>query len=163
MANPGSAENGKLFTLEGMKKMEEELEYLKTVKRVEVAERIKVARSFGDLSENAEYDAAKNEQAFMEGRIMELENTLRNAQVVTDEEAPSDMVTVGSKVVLHDNEKNRDITYHVVGSSESDPLKGRISNESPVGKALFGRKLGEKVKIQVPAGTFSYTIVSISR
>ena len=143
--------------------MEEELEYLKTVKRVEVAERIKVARSFGDLSENAEYDAAKNEQAFMEGRIMELENTLRNAQVVTDEEAPSDMVTVGSKVVLHDNEKNRDITYHVVGSSESDPLKGRISNESPVGKALFGRKLGEEVKIQVPAGTFSYTIVSISR
>lgn len=97
MANPGSAENGKLFTLEGMRKMEEELEYLKTVKRVEVAERIKVARSFGDLSENAEYDAAKNEQAFMEGRIMELENTLRNAQVVTDEEAPSDMVTVAPR------------------------------------------------------------------
>ncbi len=156
-------ENSKLFTVEGMKKMEEELEYLKTVKRVEVAERIKVARSFGDLSENAEYDAAKNEQAFMEGRIMELETTLRNAQVVTDEEANGDTVTVGSKVVLHDQDRGRDVTYYLVGASESDPIKGRISTESPVGRALFGRSLGDQVDIVVPAGTLHYTIKSVSR
>lgn len=162
MANAGN-ETGKLFTVEGMKKMEDELEYLKTVKRVEVAERIKVARSFGDLSENAEYDAAKNEQAFMEGRIMELENTLRNAQVVSEDESPVDVVTVGSSVVLRDEKSGREMTYHLVGSSESDPIKGHISNESPVGKALFGRKVGETVKIVVPAGTLSYTIVSVGR
>ncbi len=162
MANAAN-ETSKLFTVEGMKKMEEELEYLKTVKRVEVAERIKVARSFGDLSENAEYDAAKNEQAFMEGRIMELENTLRNAQVVSEDEVPSDTITVGSSVLLRDTASGREMTYYLVGSSESDPFKGRISNESPVGRALFGRKIGETVKIAVPAGTLNYTIVSISR
>lgn len=164
MANAGSNEQAnKLFTLEGMKKMEEELEYLKTVKRVEVAERIKVARSFGDLSENAEYDAAKNEQAFMEGRIMELENTLRSAQVVSEDEIDHNSVTVGSIVTLHDTDKNRDVEYTIVGSSEADPLSRKVSNESPIGMALFGRNVGDTVKIIVPAGTLNLTIVSVRR
>lgn len=163
MSNVGIEQIGKLFTLEGMKKMEDELEFLKTIKREEIAERIRVARSFGDLSENAEYDAAKNEQAFVEGRIMELETTLRSAQVVSEEDVPADLVTVGSKVKLHDEVNNRDVVYSLVGSSEADPLAMKVSNESPIGMALFGKHLGDSVKITVPAGVFDYKIVEVSR
>lgn len=165
MSNVGSNEqkSGKLFTLEGMKKMEDELESLKSIKRVEIAERIKTARGFGDLSENAEYDAAKNEQAFVEGRIMELETLLRNAQVVSEADVPKGLVTVGSVVKLKDAKNNREIEYSIVGSLEADPMKMRISNESPIGQALFGKHLGDVVKITVPAGVFDFEIVEVRR
>ncbi|MDR3085346.1 MAG: transcription elongation factor GreA [Christensenellaceae bacterium] len=156
-------QNGKLFTVEGLKKMEDELEELKTVKRAEVAERIKVARSFGDLSENAEYDAAKNEQAFMEGRILELETILRGARVVSEDDVPFDLVTVGSIVRLRDEKTGKEVEYSLVGSSEADPMAMKISNESPIGTALFNKRLGDTVRVTVPAGVFDYSIVAVHR
>ncbi|MDR2515020.1 MAG: transcription elongation factor GreA [Christensenellaceae bacterium] len=153
----------KLFTVEGLKKMEDELEELKTVRRAEVAERIKVARSFGDLSENAEYDAAKNEQAFMEGRILELETILRGAMVLSEDEVPSDLVTVGSIVRLRDEKTGKEVEYSLVGSSEADPMAMKISTESPIGTALFNKRLGDTVRVSVPAGQFDYSIVAVRR
>jgi transcription elongation factor GreA len=164
MSNLGmEQQNGKLFTVEGLKKMEDELEELKTVKRAEVAERIKVARSFGDLSENAEYDAAKNEQAFMEGRILELETILRGARVVSEDDVPFDLVTVGSIVRLRDEKTGKEVEYSLVGSSEADPMAMKISNESPIGTALFNKRLGDTVRVTVPAGVFDYSIVAVHR
>jgi transcription elongation factor GreA len=151
-----------ILTAEGLHKLEEELEYLKGTKRKEIAERIKQAKEFGDLSENAEYDDAKNEQAFVEGRILQIEQMLRSARVIDGQTANSDTVTVGSTVRMKDVAAGDEITYTIVGSAEADPLQDRISNESPVGQALIGRRKGETVTVRVPAGTLKYTILGIS-
>ena len=151
-----------ILTPEGLRKLEEELEFLKTVKRKDVAERIKQSKEFGDLMENSEYEDAKNEQAFIEGRILTLEGMLRNAKVINDHEVRSDVVTVGSTVRLAD-EAGEELTYTIVGSPEADPRRDRISNESPVGRALLGKRRGETVTVKAPAGTIRYTIRAIKR
>lgn len=153
----------KFFTAEGIKKMEEELDYLRSVKRGEIAEQIKVARSFGDLSENAEYDAARNEQSRLEGRIMELENILSNAKVIREDELNNDVVNVGSTVTVFNETRGKQQTYSLVGSSEADPFKGKISQDSPIGAALLGKHVGETVQVTVPAGVHSLRIESITR
>lgn len=150
-----------LMTYEGVKKLEEELEYLKTIKRVDIKEKIKVARSFGDLSENAEYDEAKNEQAFVEGRIAQLENMLKNATVVDESEIPRDKVSVGSIVKVKDFEFDEEMELSIVGSAEADPMENKISNESPVGNALIGKKVGDIVEVPVPDGVNKYEILGI--
>ena len=152
-----------LLSAEGLRKLEEELQYLKSVKRREVAQRIKQAREFGDLSENSEYEEAKNEQAFVEGRIIELEKMLRNARIVNDDEIDPTKVNIGSTVYLKDVDTGEEVQYTIVGSNEADPAALRISYQSPVGKALFGRSVGEVVEIKVPAGTLRYEIVRIER
>lgn len=139
-----------ILTPEGLRKLEEELEFLKTVKRKEIAERIKQAKEFGDLMENSEYEDAKNEQAFTEGRILMLEGMLRSAKVIDNHDVRSDMVTVGSTVRLM-GEAGEELSYTIVGSAEADPSKDRISNESPVGRALLGKRKGDTVTVQVPA------------
>lgn len=151
------------LTKEGLEKTENELDQLKSVRRREIAEKIKHALAFGDLSENSEYDEAKNEQAWVEERIGKLENTLRNAVVISDEDISIDSVSVGTKVTLKDMEYDEEVEYSIVGSAEADPYEGRISNESPVGSALIGSKVGEVVSIQVPDGTMKYEVLSISR
>ena len=130
-----------IMTYEGVKKLEEELEYLKTVKRKEITEKIKVALGYGDLSENSEYDEAKNDQAFTEGRILQLENMLKNAQVVDESEIPSDTVSVGAVVKVKDYDFDEEVEYTIVGSAEADPMNFKISNESPVGEALLGKRI----------------------
>lgn len=152
-----------LMTYEGVKKLEEELEYLKTVKRKEITEKIKVALGYGDLSENSEYDEAKNEQAFTEGRILQLENMLKNATVVDESEIPADTVAVGAIVKVKDYEFDEEVEYSIVGSAEADPMNFKISNESPVGKALVGRKIGEIVEVAVPDGINKFEILDIRR
>jgi transcription elongation factor GreA len=152
-----------VLTREGMLKMEEDLFQLKTVKRREVAQKIKEARAQGDLSENAEYDAAKDEQGEIEGRIVELEKMLRNAQVIDEDEVELGTVSLGCRVLLHDKEFDENIEYTIVGSTESNPFEGRISNESPVGKALLGKKIGEDVDVETPGGTSVFTILEINR
>lgn len=151
------------MTYEGVKKLEEELEFLKTVKRKEITEKIKVALGYGDLSENSEYDEAKNEQAFVEGRIITLENMLRNASIVDESEIPSDVVSVGSKVKVKDFEFDEEVEYTIVGSAEADPMSYKISNESPVGKALIGKREGETVEVAVPGGMSKFQILEIRR
>ena len=151
------------LTKEGLEKIENEVDQLKSVRRREVAERIKHALAFGDISENSEYDEAKNEQAWVEERIGKLENTLRNAVIISEENISVDSVSVGSKVTLKDLEYDEEVEYSIVGSAEADPYEGRISNESPVGSALIGAKTGEVVSIQVPDGTMKYEVISISR
>ena len=151
-----------ILTPEGLRKLEEELEFLKSVKRKEVAERIKQSKEFGDLTENSEYEDAKNEQAFVEGRILTLEGMLRNVKVINNHDVRSDVVTIGSTVQLTD-ESGEDLTYTIVGSAEADPLHDRISNESPVGRALLGKRKGQTVTVQAPAGTAKYTIRAIKR
>lgn len=152
-----------LLTLEGVEKLEKELEYLKTVKRREIAAKIKQALAFGDLSENAEYDEAKNEQAFVEGRISTLENMLRNAKVIDEDEIDTKNVTIGSIVVLEDAGTGEEEEYTIVGSAEADPFKHKISNESPVGKALLGKSKGDVVEINVPDGVIKYRVVDIKK
>ena len=152
-----------LLTQEGVKKLEEELEYLKTVKRKEITEKIKVALGYGDLSENSEYDEAKNDQAFTEGRIIQLENMLKNAVVVDESEIPKDKISVGSIVKVMDYEFDEEVEYTIVGSAEADPYEGKISNESPVGKALLGRTIGDVVDVQVPDGVAKFEILEIRR
>ncbi|MTI46516.1 transcription elongation factor GreA [Sporosalibacterium faouarense] len=152
-----------LLTAEGLKKIEDELDELKTVKRKEVAQRIKEALAFGDISENSEYDEAKNEQAQLEERIAKLEKMLRNARIIDDEDIPSDIVSVGSKVKVKDKEFDEEIEYTIVGSAEADPYEAKISNESPVGRALLGKKIGEVVEVQVPDGVIEYEVLNISR
>ncbi|WP_126424743.1 transcription elongation factor GreA [Brevibacillus marinus] len=151
-----------ILTPEGLAKLEQELEDLKTVKRKEVAARIKEAISYGDISENSEYEEAKNEQAFIEGRILTLEKMLRNARIITNEDVDTGIVSVGATVRLKDLEFGDIVEYTIVGSAESDPLNNKISNESPVGQALLGRKKGEIVDVQVPAGVIKYEILDIS-
>nr|WP_122012010.1 transcription elongation factor GreA [Maliibacterium massiliense] len=152
-----------ILTPEGLAKLEEKLEYLKTVKRHEVAQRIKAAIAFGDLSENSEYDEAKNEQAFLEGEIQTIENRLRVARVVDEEDMPADTVSVGSIVDVYDADEKEDVRFTICGVSESEPAKGKISNESPIGRALIGHKVGELVEVQVPAGTLHFEIKQIGR
>ena len=151
------------LTEDGLRKLEEELDYLKTVKRKEMSEQIKVARSFGDLSENSEYDEAKNAQAIVEARIMEIEANLKHVKVVDEADLTTDRVGVGSKVTVHDLEFNEDDTYQIVGSSEIDVLATKISDESPIGKALLGRSAGETVEAETPNGVLRLKIVEISK
>ena len=150
-----------MLTKEGYEELEKRLEYLKVVKRAEITERIKVAREFGDLSENAEYDAAKNEQAIIEGEILEIEHKLKYAVIIKDSNAKKGTVSLGSKVELKDNDTGEVFTYEIVGTTEADVELGRISNESPVGNALLGRKAGEVVTVQVPAGVTNLTILKV--
>ncbi|MEW9096696.1 MAG: transcription elongation factor GreA [Clostridiaceae bacterium] len=152
-----------VMTYEGVKKLEDELEYLKTVKRKEITEKIKVALSFGDLSENSEYDEAKNEQAFVEGRIMQLENMLKNASIVDESEIPADTVSVGTIVKVKDYEFDEEVEFFMVGSAEADPMENKISNESPVGKALIGKRVGETVEVAIPDGVSKYEILSVRK
>jgi len=152
-----------LLTPDEIKKLEEELEHLKSVKRAEVAERIKVAIGYGDLSENSEYEDAKNEQGFIEGRINTLENILRNARVIQMDDVSTDVVSIGATVRLLDLEFDEEVEYTIVGSHGSDPDQNRISYESPVGQALLGKKIGDTIEVQVPAGTIQYKILAIKR
>lgn len=154
------AEKEVILTLDGLKKLEDELEALKTQKRREVADRIKQAIEFGDISENSEYDDAKTEQAFIEGRIITLEKMLRNARVIDDSEE-KDHVSVGSTIVLKDIEFGDEEEYTIVGSAEADPAVNKISNESPVGKAVLGQAKGSVVEVNVPAGVLRYEILDI--
>ena len=152
-----------VMTYEGVKKLEDELEYLKTTKRREITEKIKVALGYGDLSENSEYDEAKNEQAFTEGRILQIENMLKNATVVDESDMPKDTVSVGSIVKVKDYDFDEEVEYSIVGSAEADPMNFKISNESPVGKGLIGKKIGEVVEIPVPDGVSKFEILDIRR
>ncbi len=152
-----------ILSPEGKKSFEAELNHLKLVKRKEIAERIKAARAFGDLSENAEYEDAKNEQAFVEGRIFKIENILRHAVITQNSGKASDVVTVGSTFTLKDINNNKIQQYTIVGSQEADPGRKRISNESPVGKAVLGQRPGTVVTVTVPAGTYQYEIISIDQ
>ena len=152
-----------ILTREGLKQLEDELENLRTVKRAEVKERLKEAIALGDLSENSEYDDAKNEQAFMEGRILELEKMIRNAKVIDEDAHQEGTVTVGSLVKVKDVEFDEINEYRLVGTVEADPMNNRISNESPVGRALLGRKKGEIVDVEVPAGIIKYEILEVSK
>jgi len=155
-----------VLTREGLEALEKELEYLKTEKRKEVAEKIKVARSFGDLSENSEYDEAKNEQAIMESRIADITVTIKNAKVIDDNEISNEHVHIGSTVeveIAMPNGAKTKKEYKIVGSNEASPMEGRISDESAVGKALLNHKLGDIVNVDVPAGVMKYEILSISK
>jgi transcription elongation factor GreA len=152
-----------ILTPEGLRKLEEELEVLKTVKRKEIAERIRASKEFGDISENAEYEDAKNEQAFVEGRIQQLDAMLRTAKVIDNHSAPADQITVGSTVRVKDLASGEQTAYTIVGSLEADPDQDRISNESPVGQALLGRRVGETVEVVVPAGKIRYSVLKISQ
>jgi transcription elongation factor GreA len=152
-----------ILTVEGLKKLEEKLDYLKSVKRREVAERIKQAIEFGDISENSEYEDAKNEQAFIEGEIITLEKNLRNAKVIDEGEISTDIVTIGSTVTLKDLKFDDELEYTIVGSTEADPTEFRISNESPVGAAILGKEIGSVIEVNVPAGILKYEIINIKR
>src|SRR5690554_1282370 len=150
-----------LLTHEGVMKLEQELNYLKTVRRRQIAERIKQAIAFGDLSENSEYDEVKNEQAFIEGRIVTLENMLRNARIIDDEDISTDSVSIGSTVRILDIEYDEVMEYTIVGSAEADPGQNRISNESPVGRALIGQQINSVVDVHVPDGVIKLKILEI--
>lgn len=152
-----------LLTGDGIKRLEEELHYLKTVKRREIADRIRAAIEFGDISENSEYEEAKNEQAFVEGRIITLEKMLRHARIIDTSEVPGDTVTIGSTVLLKDLEYGDEIEYTIVGSAEADPTANKISNESPVGRAILGQKPGSVVEVKVPAGVLKYQILDVRK
>lgn len=150
-----------ILTEEGLKNLENELENLKTVKRKEVAEKIKVALSFGDLSENSEYDEAKNEQAIIEARILEIQSMLKDVKIIDEHELDTEVVYVGSKVKVNDIEYNEVLDYKIVGPSEANPREGRISDESPVGSALLGHKAGDLVRVETPVGFCTYKILEI--
>lgn len=157
------AEKQIIITEEGLKKLEEKLEHLQTVRRHDVAERIKQAIDFGDISENSEYEDAKNEQAFIEGEIITLEKMLRNAKLIDEKTVGIDIVTVGSTVILKDLEFGDELEYTIVGSAEADPSEFKISNESPVGEAILGQKVGSVVEVNVPAGMLKYEVLNIKR
>ena len=152
-----------ILTIEGLAKLEDELDFLKSKKRAEIALRIKQALAFGDISENSEYDEAKNEQAFVEGRIVQIENILKTAKVVDDDDIQTDIVSVGCKVTLRDVELGDEVEYLIGGSAEADPINLKISNESPVGKALLGKSIGSIVDIVVPDGVIKYEILNIKK
>ncbi len=152
-----------ILTDEGLKNYEQELEYLKTVKRKEVAEKIKVALSFGDLSENSEYDEAKNDQAILEARIAQVESILKNAKIIDENELSNEHIHVGSKVRVHDFDFDEDVVYQIVGSNEADPFNGKLSDESPVGNALLDHKVGELVEVETPDGPVKFEILEISK
>ena len=152
-----------VITEEGLRSLEKELEELKTIRRKEVAEKIKVARSFGDLSENSEYDEAKNEQAIIEGRIAEIESQLKNVRVLDEAELGVEAIRVGLTVTVREKGKKKSVTYRIVGSTEADPFNGRISDESPVGKALVGHSKGDEIEVETPAGTIKLVVEDISK
>ena len=156
------ADKKTVLTYEGLKKLEEELHELKTVRRKLIAEKIKEARGQGDLSENAEYDAAKEEQAETEARIVILEKMLRNAEVIDEEDLNKEIVSVGSTVKVNDEDFNTEEIYTIVGSAEADPLNGRISNESPLGTALIGKIAGQIVEVEAPDGMIKFKILEIN-
>ena len=156
-------EKQEVLTQEVYNKLEEELEYLKAVKSKEVADRLKVAISFGDLSENAEYDEAKNEQAKLEEQILKLDEKLRKAVIIDESQIDLNIVTVGSIVKVFDFDFDEEVEYGIVGSAEADPFEGKISNESPVGKALLGARVGETVEVQVPDGVSKFKVLEIRR
>ena len=150
-----------ILTPEGLDKLKDEIEYLSTVKRREVAERIKTAREFGDINENSEYDDAKNEQAMLEHRIATLEERLRNARLAEIQDVPKGVVGIGTKVRLRDVDARETIEYTIVGSAEANPAEYKLSNESPVGKAILGRKKGEVVQVEAPRGSLKFKILDI--
>ena len=152
-----------LITEDGLKKLEDELELLKTVKRKDIAEKIKVALSFGDLSENSEYDSAKNEQAQIESRIAELEATLKHVKVIDEDDIDTEIIRVGTKVSIKNMATKDVLEYQIVGSTESDPRNRKISDESPVGKELLGHKKGDKVEIVIPSGSVKFQVLNISK
>lgn len=154
-------QNVVLLTKEGLAKLEEELNTLKTTGRKEVSARLAEAISYGDLSENSEYDEAKNQQAFIEGRIIELEDQIKNAQIIEDSGSDKGLIKIGSMVTLK-REGGETIEYTIVGSTEADPMAHKISNESPVGEAILGKKAKDKVKVQAPGGLFEYTISKVA-
>ena len=150
-----------ILTPEGYEKLKQEIEHLSNDKRREVADRIRIAREFGDINENAEYDDAKNEQAMLEHRIATLEERMRSARVIEKDEVSSDVVSIGSRVKLRDMDANETVEYHVVGSAEANPAEHKLSNESPVGKAIMGRKKGEVVDVVAPRGALKFKILDI--
>lgn len=150
-----------ILTESGFKKLKDELQYLKSVRRKEVAKRIKEAREYGDINENSEYDDAKNEQAFLEGRIKSLEQMVRFAKIIAKGDKEDHIVGVGDEVVLLDLELDERFTYTIVGSAEADPSKNRISNESPIGQAIINKEVGDVVKVEVPAGVLTFQILEI--
>jgi transcription elongation factor GreA len=150
-----------ILTPEGYERLHQEIEYLRTEKRREVADRIRVAREFGDIAENAEYDDAKNEQAMLEHKIAQLEERLLNARVIDPNEVPKDVVSIGTKVKLRDMETKKSVEYVIVGSAEANPAESKLSNESPVGKAIIGHKKGDVVEVAAPRGTLTFKILGI--
>lgn len=150
-------------TADGLKKLQDELEELKTKGRADIAEKIKIARGYGDLSENSEYDEAKNEQAKIEARIVELDAMIKNAEIISDVKGSAKTVVVGVSVKVHDLEYDEDCDYRIVGSTEADPRQGKISDESPVGRALLGKKVGDEVTVEAPAGDMKLKILKISK
>jgi len=150
------------MTVAGKQKLADELDFLKTVKRKEVVERIKIARSFGDLSENSEYDSAKEDQAFVEGRIVTLESMIRNAVIIEGNEQDNDIVSLGKTVSFIEVPDGEEETYTIVGSAEADPIEGLISNDSPIAKSLIGRSVGDQVKVLTPGGEMDVKITSIN-
>ena len=157
------ADNIITITEEGYKKLKEELEYLRTTKRNEVRESVKVARSFGDLSENAEYDAARTEQAQVEAQIAELEDKLSRMKVVSEDDVTTDRVNVGAKVKIHNLNFDDIIEYSLVGSTEADPFQNKVSDSSPIGKAIIGAKVGDTVTVRLPKGDMQIVILEISK
>lgn len=149
------------MTAAGKEKLQQELEHLKSVKRKEVVERIKIARSFGDLSENSEYDSAKEEQAFVEGRITTIENMIRNAKIIEEDELTGDVVMLGRSVTFVELPDGEEETYTIVGSAEADPFEGKISNDSPIAKSLLGKKVDDEVTVQTPGGEMNVRITKI--
>ncbi len=152
-----------MLTDEGLKNYEQELEYLKTVKRKEVAEKIKVALSFGDLSENSEYDEAKNDQAILEARISQIESILKNAKLIDESELTNEHIHIGSKIKVYDYDFEEEAEYQIIGSGEADPFNGKLSDESPVGAALLDRKVGDIVEVETPDGPVKFKILEISK
>ena len=157
------ADKKTILTYAGLKALEEELENLKVVKRKEVAAKIKEAREQGDLSENAEYDAAKDEQRDIEARIEEIEKILKNAEVVVEDEVDFDKINIGCSVLVYDKEFDEEIQFKIVGSTEANSLQGKISNESPVGQALLGKKVGDEIQVETQAGVMEYKVFKIER
>ena len=157
------AEKQMVLTSEGLQKLKEELDELKSVKRKEIAEKIKVSLSFGDLSENSEYDEAKNEQGIIEARIAEIEKTLQNVKVLDESDLSTEHIGIGNRVVLKDLKKNKTMELHIVGSKEVDMKNGKISDESPVGKACLGKTKGEIIDVDAPAGILKFEILEISK
>ena len=155
--------NETLITQEGLEQLKEELNELKSVRRIKVSKRIQEAIALGDLSENSEYDDAKNEQAFIEGEILTLESQIRNSEIIKADDSNKDVVHLGNTVVIKDMEYDEDETYTIVGSTEADTTEGKISNESPVGMAILGKTVGTVVQVKVPAGTLEYKIVEIKK
>jgi len=150
-------------TKDGLIKAKEELEYLITVKRKEVTEKIKVARSFGDLSENSEYDEAKNEQAMVEAKIVQLEAAIAGAEILDEDNISVDQICVGSKITVYDCEEDEETEYRIVGAAEADPMDNKISDKSPLGIALLGHKVGDTVKVEAPVGVLEYKVISIDK